>query len=138
MSTNCSNCSASGAVAACETNRAPAAADARQRRTDGRRRFDYGYRLVGVSGVAQSQGFKVLVRVYQALDLGGALLDAHWTLELEAQAEAQYATLAVDALLAFAAHLAPLVDVGTIDAKALSEARNSHAAFRAVVAATAL
>lgn len=96
-------------------------------------RFDYGYRLVGLEGVALSQGFKVLVRVYRVLDLSGRPVDAlHWSLELSALADARYAGAAVDAALAWSSTLAPLVELGTADVTSLNAARDALRQLRNV------
>ena len=85
-----------------------------------------------MEGVALSQQFKVLVRLYRVLELGGAPLDArHWSLELTTSAHASHAQAAVDAALAWSTTLAPLVEFGASDVAALNNAREALRVLRA-------
>jgi hypothetical protein len=60
-------------------------------------RIDYGFKICGTYGVARHQGLKILVRVFQIVNLSGALVgdQGYWTVELETQTEAQLVDKAI-------------------------------------------
>lgn len=119
-------------------------------------RFDYGFRRVGVCGVAYAGQLKLSVALFQTLSLAGDLLppsagvvnnsadvddgaDADdtevWLLELETIAPARFVPDAIDAMYHWAARLYPIVEMGTIDTQAFSAARQQLVNFRVQLAA---